>query len=184
MTSGFLILASAIFSPSVLPVTVGQSRFSRFGTLLISLRIALMPPAASTSSTWILLDGETLQILGQRAEISLIRSRSYLMPASLAMASVCRTVLVEPPIAISSTRALSIDLRLMMSSGLMSFSTSFMICLAAALYRSCRFGSDGQDRAVAGQGHADCLAQAVHRVGGEHAGAASAGGAARRIQAR
>ena len=37
---------------------------------------------------------------------------------------------------------------------------------------------DGQNRAVAGQGHADGLAQAVHRVGGEHAGAGAAGGAA------
>ena len=63
------------------------------------------------------------------------------MPASLARASVCRTVLVEPPIAISSIRALSIDLRLMISSGLMSFLTSSTICLPTALYRSCRFGS-------------------------------------------
>ena len=40
----------------------------------------------------------------------------------------------------------------------------------------------GQNRAVAGQGHADRLRQAVHRVGGEHAGATAAGGAARAFE--
>ena len=41
-----------------------------------------------------------------------------------------------------------------------------------------------QDRAVAGQGHADRLAQAVHAVGGEHARAASLRGAAGTFQFR
>jgi len=70
-----------------------------------------------------------------------MRSRSYSIFASLAMASVCSTVLVEPPMAMSRARALSIDLTLMISSGLMSFFTSSTICLPAALYRSCRRGS-------------------------------------------
>ena len=42
--------APAMFSPSVVPVTVKQLRFSRFGILLTSFRMTLIPPAASTSS--------------------------------------------------------------------------------------------------------------------------------------
>ena len=38
-------------------------------------------------------------------------------------------------------------------------------------------GVRGEHRAVAGEGEADGLGEAVHRVGGEHAGAGAAGGA-------
>ena len=127
----FFISASLMFSPSVFPVTVRQLVSIMFGVLQVSFNIALIPPAASTSSMCQSLDGETLQMLGHLAEMALILSRSYLMPASLAMASVCRTVFVEPPIAISRASALSSDFSLMISSGLMSFSINVSICLPA-----------------------------------------------------
>ena len=99
----------------------------RLGILLTSLRIALMPPAMSTSSMWKLLEGETLQIFGHFAEMSFIFSRSYFIPASLARAKAWRTVFVEPPIAISSIKAFFIDFSVIMSSGFMSFSIRVII---------------------------------------------------------
>ncbi len=56
-----------------------------------------------------------------------------MIPASLVTARVCRTVFVEPPIAISSTKALSIDFSVIMSKGLISFSIKVIICFAAFL---------------------------------------------------
>jgi len=63
------------------------------------------------------------------------------MPASEATARVCRMVFVEPPMAISSARALSRDFLFMISSGLISFSRSSRICFPAVLYSFSLFGS-------------------------------------------
>ena len=49
MTSGFLLRADAMFSPTVLPVTVMQSR-SMSPSLSSSAMTAGMPPASSRSS--------------------------------------------------------------------------------------------------------------------------------------
>ena len=133
MHSVFLMSAPAMFWPMVFPVTVMQSVLRRESALLISFRIALMPPAASTSSICHELDGETLQMLGHFSEMVFIRWRSYLMFASFAMASVWRTVFVEPPIAMSRMNALSRDFSVTMSSVFKSSWTNDTIRLPAAL---------------------------------------------------
>ena len=56
----------------------------------------------------------------------------YSTPASWAMARVCSTVLVEPPIAMSSTNALSIASAVTMSRGLRSRSIRLSSCRGAA----------------------------------------------------
>ncbi len=76
ITSVFLIDALATFWLMVFPVTVMQSGFIRPGIFEISLMIALIPPAASTSSMCQWLEGETLQMLGHFAEMLFILSRS------------------------------------------------------------------------------------------------------------
>ena len=76
-----------------------------------------MPPALWTSSTWYWLLGATLQMLGVRRLSSLIRSMSYSTPASWAMASMCSTVFVLPPIAMSRIIELSIDSAVTISRG-------------------------------------------------------------------
>ena len=85
------------------------------------------------------------------------------MPASRAMASVCRTVLVRAAhghvegkgvvegVAASGCRA-----------GWMSFLTSSTIACPAASNSASRCWVGRQDRAVAGQRQAEGLAQAVH----------------------
>ena len=93
-------------SASVLPETVGALPSISPGTLLISFRIAMMPPTRLPSSTmWYWTDGESLQMFGVRAEISSSFFRSSFVPASVATARVCNTVFEEPPIAMSSTSA-------------------------------------------------------------------------------
>jgi len=77
-----------------------------------------MPPARSTSSIWYGDDGDTLQMFGVFFDNSLMRARSYSTRASCAMARVCRTVFVLPPMAISRMKALSIASRVTMSRGL------------------------------------------------------------------
>jgi hypothetical protein len=63
------------------------------------------------------------------------------MPASLAIARRCKTVLVEPPMAISTAKALSKASMVRISLGFMSFSNSSMIFLAAVLASSSLLGS-------------------------------------------
>ena len=60
-----------------------------------------------------------------------IRAMSYWMPASRAMASVWRIVLVDPPIATSKLKALSKASKVAMSRGFKSNPTSLTICWAA-----------------------------------------------------
>ena len=98
-----------------------------------------------------------------------MRAMSYGMPASRAMARVWRMVLVEPPMATSSMRALSKASTVAMSRGLRSRSTSLTIGAGGAVVEGLALLRDGEDGAVAGQRHAEGLAEAVHRVGREHA---------------
>ena len=66
-----------------------------------------MPPARCTSSRWYSDEGATLHRVGtwrdRRSMSFMVKSTS----ASRAMASRCNTVLVEPPMAISSVIAFS-----------------------------------------------------------------------------
>ena len=77
-----------------------------------------MPPARWTSSTWYLpVAGASLQMQGTRRDSSSMSFRPKSTPASGAAASRCRIVLVEPPIAMSSTMAFSNASRVAMFSG-------------------------------------------------------------------
>ncbi|MNN26347.1 hypothetical protein D3C81_1398490 [compost metagenome] len=68
----------------------------------------MMPPARCTSSMWYLLVfGATLHSCGTTRERRSMSSMVKSMPASCAIASKCRMVLVEPPMAISSVMAFS-----------------------------------------------------------------------------
>ena len=67
-----------------------------------------------------------LQIIEANEKV-FIFSRSYFIPASLATARVWSTVFVEPPIAISRTKAFFIDFSVIMSSGFMFFSIRVII---------------------------------------------------------
>ena len=99
------IWAPWMFSPRVLPLTVGTSRSSS-PALASSACTAGMPPAAYRSGMWVGPAGARWHRLGVLAEISLKTFRSMGQPASWAMASRCSTVLVEQPRAMSQVRAL------------------------------------------------------------------------------
>ena len=74
-------------------------------------------------------------MFGTLADSSLSIFRSSGTSASLASASRCSTELVEQPMAISQHSALRNAAGVRMSRGLMSFSTSSMICMPACLAR-------------------------------------------------
>ena len=78
----------------------------------------MMPPARCTSSTWTsATEGATLHSTGTRRDS---RSMSFMVKsisASCAAASRCSTVLVEPPMAMSSVMAFSNALKLAMMRG-------------------------------------------------------------------
>ncbi len=131
MTSGSRTCAWATFSPRVLRVTVRWLSSSTPGLRVSSWRMALTPPARSTSSMWTFEAGETLQMLGTRAATSLRRASGYSTPPSWARARVWRTVLVEPPMAMSSAKALSIASGVTMSRVVRSASSRRIICRAA-----------------------------------------------------
>ncbi len=109
MTSGsFDVAARHVLARAVLPVTVmaapvhearhlEQLREDAPG----SRRRGPRPPCGTATTA------TPCRAWASVREIALIRSRSNGTPASWAIASVCRTVLVEPPIAMSSARALS-----------------------------------------------------------------------------
>ncbi len=111
------------------------------------------------------------------------------MPAECASARPCSTVLVDPPMAMSSTKALSSACSVTMSSGRMFCSRHrFSACAGLPHQRQPfrvqlgprlvgvrpRFRRDG---AVARQRQPDGFAQAVHRIRREHARATAAAGA-------
>ena len=83
------ILASAIFSPSVLPVTVILLVSNNSSPFDNSFKIAEIPPALATSSMCTSgLAGLTLHIFGVLFYILLISSKSISKPASLTIAKV------------------------------------------------------------------------------------------------
>ena len=79
--------------------------------------IPKIPPARLTSSTWWEELGATLHKLGTLRESASISFMVKSTPASWAMANRCSTVLVEPPMAISSDMALKKAARLAMERG-------------------------------------------------------------------
>ena len=106
----------SISSPSVSPST----RRHDVSTRPLSARMPMiegMPPARFTSSMWYLELGATLQSTGvflDRTSMSFIVKST---PASLATASRWSTVLVLPPMAMSSVMALSIAWRVAIERG-------------------------------------------------------------------
>ena len=126
---------------------------------------------------------------GRRASMSAsVKSTS----ASWAAASRCSTVLVEPPIAMSSAIAFSNAARVAIAARQHRLRRRRRSSAGPARRRCGRpprnssraGGVGGQRRAVAGQREAERLGQAVHRVGGEHARAGAAGRAGRLLDAR
>ncbi len=85
----------------------------------------MMPPARCTSSMWYLLVlGATLHSCGTTRERRSMSSIVKSISASRAMASRCRMVLVEPPIAMSSVIAFSKALKPTERGRMRSFSFS------------------------------------------------------------
>ena len=130
------IFAPRMFSPSVLPVTVGTSRSSRF-FFASSACTAGMPPASYRSGMWVGPAGARWQRFGVLAEISLKSFRSIGQPASCAIASRCSTVLVEQPSAMSQVRALRMERSLMIWRAVTPRLTRSMMAIPACL-ASCR----------------------------------------------
>ncbi len=129
-----------IDSPSVVPLTVMRSKCKMPRSFWTSFKMAGMPPARWTSSMCQFPEGETLQICGTFSATSLIRAIVYGTSASCAKAKVCKTVFVEPPIAISRAKASSNASAVTISRGLMSFSKRVIICLEALSANSSRSG--------------------------------------------
>ena len=96
--------APAMFSPTVLPVTVGRLVSSRPSPASCAMT-AGTPPAAYRSSICVGPAGARWQKLGTFALISLKVSRLIGTSASLAMASRCKTLLELQPSAISVASA-------------------------------------------------------------------------------
>ena len=175
---------SAMFSPSVLPVTVGQSRCKQARPAAArrcrgSCGCRRRCGRPGCGSGWL---GATLQMFGVLRLSSLIRWMSYSTPASRAMASMCSTVFVLPPMAMSriielSTDACGADLagqQAVALAELVELEDHFDDPPGGPLVELLPLGAGGQERAVARQGHAQGLAQAVHAVGREHARARAA----------
>lgn len=84
-----------------------------------------MPPARWTSSMWYFsVFGATLHRQGTRRETSSISGSPKSTPASVAAASRCRIVLVEPPMATSRAMALPKAAGVAMDSGRTDSSSS------------------------------------------------------------
>ena len=148
----------------------------------------MMPPARCTSSMWTSATWPARPCTGTGTRA---RQRDRCRPCestppSCAAARMCSTVLVEPPMAMSSAMAFS-NARLggdrcaaARSIVLLVVALGQLDDQAAGLHEQpLAVGMRGQGRAVAGQRQAERLGQAVHRVGGEHAGAGAAGRAGR-----
>ena len=124
-------------------------------------------------------------------EMASIAARSKSTSPSWAAARMCRTVLVEPPMATSSAIAFSNALRVAIERGSTEASSSpyqrfaSSITVRPASQEQLAAGRvGGQRRAVAGQREPERLGEAVHRVRGEHAGARAAGRARRTLDDR
>ena len=123
-----------------------------------------------------------MQRLGTLRDSASISVMVKSTPASWAMASRWRTVLVEPPMAMSRVMAFMKAARLAMDRGSTELSSrSYQRRVISTIRPAARsnmllaVAMGGQDRAVARQGQAEGLVEAVHRVGGEHAGTGTAG---------
>ena len=103
ITSLSSVFTPARFSPTVFPVTVMDFSLS---CPLSSAMTAGMPPARSRSSMKYGPPGRSLHRYGVRLLISSIVLRGKSMPPSWATALRCKTVLVLPPRAISTVKAL------------------------------------------------------------------------------
>ncbi len=102
-------------------------------------------------------------------------------PASMAAARMCSTVFVEPPIAMSRRMALLNASLVAMLLRQHRVVVAVVIALGQVDHEAsgpqeqvATGGRRGQRRAVARQGQAEGLGEAVHRVGGEHARARAA----------
>ena len=89
-----------------------------------SPRMVKMPPAWCTSSRWYCDEGATLQMLGTLRDRRSMSAMVKFTPASWATARMCNTVLVEPPMAMSSAMAFSKACKVAMLRG----STSRLPC--------------------------------------------------------
>ena len=166
-----------MFSPSVLPVTVGTSRSSRF-FLASSACTAAMPPAAYRSGMWVGPAGARWQRFGVRGA-DLVEELQVHRHTGL----VGNGQQVEDGVGGAAQRhiagqcvadgALVDDL-----AGGDALFDHLHDGHAGVLGQLQALGVDGRDGAVAGQGNADGLAQAVHAVGGVHTRAGTAAGTA------
>ena len=127
--------------------------------------------------------GATLLRHGTRRETASIAARSKSISPSWAAARMCSTVFVEPPMATSSAIAFSNAVprwRCARERGRVVVASyqrrrRAMTVPAGLEEQLAARGVRGQRRAVAGQRQPERLGEAVHRVGGEHAGARPAG---------
>ena len=135
MTSGFRFSHPLIFSPTVLPVTVMQSRLSRF-FLLSSFITAYTPPASLRSSIYVWPAGARWHRFGVFSLIPLAKSISKSMPISWAMAGRWSILFVEHPSAMSTVSAFRMASSVIMSRGRMFLRTSSITCMPAC-FASC-----------------------------------------------
>jgi len=114
---------SASTSAMVWPEMVMQSPCSSPATSNVFITCG-MPPARCRSTAKYSPDGLRLHSTGV---LTRMRSKSSIVhstPAVWAIAKKCSTAFVEPPVAMMTATAFSIDLRVTMSRGLMSFFTA------------------------------------------------------------
>ena len=152
----------------------------------------MMPPARCTSSMCTSdLAGATLHSTGTLRLSASMSSMVKSIPPSWAAARMCSTVLVEPPMAMSSAMAFSNAA--LVGDGARQHGLVVLLVVPLGqlddqapglLEQVLAVGMRGQGRAVAGQAQAQRLGQAVHRVGGEHARAGAAGRAGRLLDGR
>ena len=116
--SGPGIDSAARFSASVLPVTVKQSPCSRPASSSIFITRGT-PPTRSRSNIRYSPKGFRLATSGVRSLMRWKSSRSSSKPASCAIAGMCRTEFVDPPSAMISVMAFSIERGVMMSRAVM-----------------------------------------------------------------
>ncbi|CFW28584.1 Uncharacterised protein [Bordetella pertussis] len=106
----------ASVSATVLPVMVMQSPCNRpaFSRIFITCG---MPPARCRSVATYLPDGLRSQMTGTRLRMRSKSSMFHGTSAAWAMARKCSTALVEPPVAMITATAFSMEARVMMSRG-------------------------------------------------------------------
>ncbi len=116
ITSGFLLTHPLIFSATVFPVTVMQSK-CKSPSLASSFITAYTPPASFRSSIYVGPAGAKWQRLGVFSLISFANPISKSNPISWAIAGKCNMLLVEQPSAISTVNAFNTASLVIMSLG-------------------------------------------------------------------